>query len=79
MQAAIGGWAAHGMSGFDVDKARIVLGAPHEFNVAIALGRKGDGTHLAPALPRREQPSPRASVDEFAARGLFPKRFEAAR
>jgi nitroreductase len=80
-QTAIGGWAAHGMSGFDVDKARTILGVSREFDVEIvvALGRKGDGTHLAPALLQREQPSPRASVDEFAAHGLFPKRFEATR
>lgn len=77
-QAAIAGWAAHGMSGFDVDKARTVLGVPPGFDVeiAIALGRKGDGAHLAPALLQREQPSPRLAIDEFVARGAFPKSFE---
>ncbi|MBC9876602.1 nitroreductase family protein [Bradyrhizobium sp. INPA01-394B] len=80
-QAAISGWAAHGMSGFDVEKARTLFGVPQGFDIEIvvALGRKGDGAHLAPALLQREQPSPRASVDEFAARGLFPQRFEVAR
>lgn len=80
-QAAIGGLAAHGMSGIDVDKARAALGVPSEYDVeiAIALGRKGDGSHLAPALLQREQPSSRSPVGEFAARGPFPERFEAAR
>ncbi|MCK1274686.1 nitroreductase family protein [Bradyrhizobium sp. 61] len=80
-QAAIGGLAAHGMSGIDVDKARAVLGVPQEFDVeiAIALGRKGDGAHLAPALLQREQPSPRSSVGEFVTHGLFPEHFARTR
>ena len=80
-QAAISGWFAHGMSGFDVDKARAALNVPDGFNVeiAIAVGRKGDGAQLAPALLQREQPSPRVPASDFAAAGLFPKRFEAVR
>lgn len=80
-QAAIAGWAAHGMSGFDVNKARTVLGVPEGFDVeiAIAVGRKGDGAHLGPALLQREQPSPRTPVNEFVEHGLFPTRFEAVR
>jgi nitroreductase len=78
-QVALAGWAAHGMSGFDVDKARSALGVPDGFNIeiAIAVGRKGDGAHLSPTLLQREQPSARTPVSEFTERGLFPKRFEA--
>lgn len=79
-QAAVTGLAAHGMSGFDVDKARTSLGVPEGFNIeiAIAVGRKGDGAHLSPALLQREQPSTRTPVNDFVEWGLFPKRFEAA-
>lgn len=76
-QVTAAGWAAHGMSGFDVDKARTVLGVPEGFaiEIAIAIGRKGDGAHLPPGLLRREQPSGRSPVREFVGRGLFPERF----
>jgi nitroreductase len=79
-QAALAGWAAHGMSGVDVDKARATLGAPDGFDVeiAIAVGRKGDDAHLTPALLQRQQPSARTPVNDFIEQGLFPKRFGAA-
>ena len=76
-QATAAGWAAHSMSGFDVEKARTVLAVPEGFavEIAIAIGRKGDGAHLAPGLLQREQPSGRSAVSDFVARGLFPERF----
>ena len=76
-QATAAGWAAHGMSGFDVEKARTVLAVPDGFaiEIAIAVGRKGDGAHLPPGLLQREQPSSRSPVGDFVARGLFPQRF----
>lgn len=76
-QAMAAGWAAHGMSGFDLEKARAVLRVPGDFSVeiAIALGRKGDGVHLPPSLLQREQPSGRSPVGDFVAHGLFPERF----
>ncbi|MGY3604855.1 MULTISPECIES: nitroreductase family protein [unclassified Bradyrhizobium] len=80
-QAALAGWAAHGMSGFDVDAARTTLGVPDGFavEIAIAIGRKGDGAQLPPALLQREQPSNRAPLGEFVQQGVFPERFGAAR
>jgi nitroreductase len=76
-QATAAGWAAHGMSGFDVEKARTVLAVPDGFaiEIAIAVGRKGDGAHLPPGLLQREQPSSRSLAGDFVARGLFPERF----
>ncbi|WP_407180590.1 nitroreductase family protein [Bradyrhizobium sp. STM 3562] len=76
-QATAAGWSAHGMSGFDVEKAKVVLGVPDGFavEIAIAVGRKGDGAHLPPGLLQREQPSSRSPVGAFVARGLFPERF----
>ncbi|TWB86801.1 nitroreductase [Bradyrhizobium macuxiense] len=76
-QATSAGWAAHGMSGFDVKKAHSVLRVPSSFavEIAIAVGRKGDGAYLPPTLFKREQPSGRSPVSDFAARGLFPESF----
>lgn len=72
-QATAAGWAAHGMSGFDVEKARTMLRVPRGFaiEIAIAVGRKGDGMHLPPGLLQRERPSGRSPVADFVARGLF--------
>lgn len=76
-QAAATGWAARGMSGFDVEKVRMVLEVPDGFTVelAIAVGRKGDGARLPPGLLQREQPSGRLPFGELVACGLFPERF----
>lgn len=76
-QVTAAGWAAHGMSGFDVEKASTVLRVPEGFavEIAIAVGRKGDGANLPADLLQREQPSGRSPVGDFVARGLFPERF----
>lgn len=76
-QAALSGWVAHGMGGFDRDAARKALGVPDgfELEIAVAVGRKGDGAHLSEALRQREQPSDRLAVSEIAASGAFPERF----
>lgn len=65
------------MSGFDADQARTVLRVPDGFTaeIAIAVGRKGNGARLPPGLLRREQPSGRSPVRDFVARGLCPDRF----
>lgn len=76
-QAALSGWACHGMSGFDVAAAQQVLQVPNGFavDIAVAVGRKGDGAQLSDALKEREKPSPRLPVGEIASSGLFPQRF----
>jgi nitroreductase len=76
-QVALSGWAAHGMSGFDVEAAQKALGVPDGFavEIAVAVGRKGDGAHLPAVLLEREKPSPRLPVGDIAAAGLFPQRF----
>ncbi|MGY4309702.1 nitroreductase [Bradyrhizobium sp. USDA 4369] len=76
-QAAVSGWATHGMSGFDVAAAQQALGVPDDVavEIAIAVGRKGDGAHLPAMLKEREKPSPRLAISEIAASGLFPKQF----
>lgn len=76
-QAAASGWASHGMSGFDVTAAQKALQVPDDFavEIAIAVGRKGDGAHLPDILKQRETPSARVPVSDLAASGLFPARF----
>ena len=80
-QAALAGWATHGMSGFDTETAAKLLGVPDGFavEIAIAVGRKGDGAHLAPALLDREKPSSRVAVGDLVEHGFFPQRFAAVR
>lgn len=80
-QTALAGWAAHGMSGIDAAAAHKALGAPDNFNVeiAIAVGKRGDGSRLPPPLLDREKPSGRAPVDDFVAHRLFTERLEKAR
>lgn len=76
-QAAAAGWAAHGMSGFNLGRARRMLRVPEGFavEIAIAIGRKSDGARLPPSLLQREQPSGRSPVGDFVERGFFPERF----
>jgi len=76
-QAALSGWATHGMSGFDVAGAQKALRVPDGFavEIAIAIGRKGDGDKLSAVLKEREKPSTRLAVADIAASGLFPQRF----
>lgn len=76
-QATLAGWAAHAMSGFDIEGARTVLKVPEGFSVeiAIALGRKGEGAYLPPGLLQRERPSGRSRVRDFVGCGSFPERF----
>lgn len=76
-QATGAGWAAHGMSGFDMEKARTVLRVPNGFavEIAIAVGRNGAGANLPPGLLQREKPSGRSPVGDFVALGFYPDRF----
>ena len=67
------GLVAHGMAGFDREKARRELGVPDDYDVEamIALGRPGDPDQLPESLRERETPSGRKKVEEFAREGLF--------
>jgi nitroreductase len=74
MQAHRIGWAAHGMSGFDVARAYEVLGVPEaEYRVeaAIAVGRPVDAAILDEPYRSREKPSSRNAVATFAFEGAF--------
>ena len=73
LQATLSGWPAHGIGGFDRDRARAALGSPVEFAVqaVIAIGRLGDKAVLPEALQAREQPSGRLPLSQLAAEGRF--------
>lgn len=61
VQAASMGLQAHAMAGFDMDKARLVLKVPAEFEMgaAVALGYPGPSTMVAEAFRKAEE-APRA-------------------
>ena len=67
------GLVAHGMEGFDYDKAKQVLGVPDDYEVyaMIALGRPGKIEDLPQDLQEKEKPSERKSLDEIIMEGVF--------
>ena len=73
LQATKDGWHAHGMVGFDIDRAFAELNVPAGYRVeqAIAIGRKGDKSLLPEGLQAREAPSGRLTVAEIAFEGGF--------
>jgi nitroreductase len=72
-QAWMSGYVAHGMAGFDYERARTELGVPQNFqvNAMCAIGRPGPLENLPEPLRVRETPSPRKKVEEFAFEGRF--------
>ncbi|GAB0115269.1 nitroreductase family protein [Acidisoma sp. C75] len=73
LQGAMLGWHAHGMVGFDMQRAFAELGLPQGYRVeaAAAVGRLGDKSILPEGLQARETPSPRKPTGEFAFEGKF--------
>ncbi len=73
LQAALRGYAAHGIGGFDVEKAPAALGVPDDFHVEAmaALGRQGPREALSPELREKEQPNGRRPLAGTVAEGKF--------
>ena len=71
LEAASRDLVAHGMQGFDYDKAREELGVPEGFEVEamIAIGSKGDESELDEDF--RVEPNGRKAMDEIVTRGSF--------
>jgi nitroreductase len=69
LQASLKGLVAHGMSGFDYERARKDLNIPEGYTVEAmcAIGK------LAQDAEKKETPSTRKSVEEFASEGTFKK------
>jgi len=73
LQAAISGLIAHGMQGFNYERARDVLQIPAEFalEAMAAIGRPGRREDLSEELQARESPSARRPLSETAIEGIY--------
>jgi nitroreductase len=73
LQGAAMGLVVHGMAGFDRDKARQALNVPDDYDVEamVAIGQPGDPDDLPEELRKREEPSGRKKIEEFAREGKF--------
>jgi nitroreductase len=73
LQAADMGIAAHGMAGFDYEKAAalIKLPADHEVQMMIAIGHPGKKEDLSPELQKTEVVSDRKALAEIMREGSF--------
>jgi nitroreductase len=75
LEASSRGLVAHGMQGFDYERARVDLQIPDNFDVMamIAIGKKGPKVHLPPQLQEREYPNDRKPLAEIVMEGQFQK------
>ncbi len=73
LQAAFQGIIAHGMAGFDYEKARSELKIPENYTVEamIAIGKPGKKEDLPEDLQKREVPSERKPLSEIIFKGEF--------
>jgi len=73
LQASLSGWHAHGMAGFDKEKARSELAIPENFAIeaAISIGKIGDKAMLPAGLQAKEAPSPRLPLSALVSEGTF--------
>ena len=73
LQATLKGLVAHGMQGFDYERARAELRIPEGFRVEAmaAVGRPGRPEDLPESLRERESPSPRKKMEEIVCEGPF--------
>ena len=74
LQASRLGLATHGMGGVDFPAAATEFAVPDDYRIecAIAVGHPGDKASLPDPLRKREAPSGRKPVADFASRGNFP-------
>jgi nitroreductase len=75
LQATCMGLVAHGMQGFDYDRAKSELGVPGDFEVhaMVAVGKPGRKEDLPAALQGGETPNSRRTLAETAFEGRFKK------
>lgn len=73
LEASAQGLVAHGMEGFDYDRAHTELNVPDEYQVEamIAIGKPGNKEDLSPELQEREAPSDRRPLQEIIMEGHF--------
>ncbi|MDR4489691.1 nitroreductase family protein [Candidatus Nitrosocosmicus agrestis] len=73
LEASIKGIVAHGMQGFDYDKARKDLEIPSDFDVMamIAIGIRGSPENLPLNLQEKEFPNDRKELAEIVMEGRY--------
>ncbi len=73
LQASLMGLVAHGMEGFDYEKARIELKIPENYTIEamLAIGKPGKKEDLPKELQEREEKSDRNPVASFIFEGMF--------
>ncbi len=73
LEASTRGLVAHGMQGFDYEKARIDLEIPDNFDVMamIAIGKRGSKENLSTDLQNKEAPNDRKPLKEIVMEGKF--------
>ena len=73
LQATKQGLVAHGMQGFDYDKAKKALNVPDDYNVEamLAIGKQGKKDLLPKEMQDKEEPSDRKKLSEIAWEGKF--------
>ncbi len=73
LQAMLRGYVAHGMQGFDYDRARTDLGVPDEYQVEamIAVGMPGSKESLPEKLQAVETPNDRRPLANSVCEGPF--------
>ena len=73
LQATFSGLLAHGMQGFDYEKAKAELNIPENYNVEmmIAVGKPGKKEDLPENLQAMEVPNERKKLNEIVMEGSF--------
>ena len=73
LEAARRGLVAHGMQGFDYDRARRELGVPDDYDVLamVAIGRRGPMERLPEEVRTKEHPNQRRPLREILFEGRF--------
>lgn len=73
LQAAALGLVAHGLEGFDYEKAHTMIGLPKDYTVEAmcAIGVLADPASLPESLREREKPSERKPITECIFEGTF--------
>ena len=73
LESAYRGLVAHGMQGFNYEKARTNLEIPQDFDVMamIAIGKKGPKENLPSNLQEKEFPNDRKPLNEIVMEGSF--------
>jgi nitroreductase len=74
LQASVMNLIAHGMAGFDYEKAKTEFNIPDDYSVemVIAVGKHGKVENLPEPLREREKPSDRKPLEEVVFEGKFP-------